>query len=158
MFVDVWMNSKRWYFLMQHHLSIFRKVLSVVNQLNIWRIFLPKKCSSYGAEIDDAASPHSDPALSDNYVFAGWYCRSLIREQNRWCFWLISFWSYTHVRCPDCHGQGSVETKSANPHHCLMPRTMSVLFHRIHIMLVFTYRDASIAVGFLCEGGGLSNT
>ena len=39
-----------------------------------------------------------------------------------------------------------------------MPRKMSVLFHRIHIMLVFTYRDASIALGFLCEGGGLSNT
>ena len=67
---------------MQHHLSILRKVLSVVNQTNIWRNFLPQNVA-YGSAIDDAASPHSDPALSDNYVFAGWYCRSLIREQNR---------------------------------------------------------------------------
>ena len=77
-----------------------------LDQNNIWRIFPPKKML---LTIDDLASPHSDPALSDNYVFAGWYCRSLIREQNRWCFWLISFWSYTHVRCPDYHWQGSVE-------------------------------------------------
>ena len=91
--------------------------------------------------IDDLASPHSDPALSDNYVFAGWYCRSLIREQNRWCFWLIRFWSYTHFRCPDYHWQGRVLKPKVQTLIALvftMPRKMSVLFHRIHIMLVFT--------------------
>ena len=127
---------------MQHHLSIFRKVLSVVNQLNIWRIFLPKKCSSYGAEIDDAASPHSDPALSDNYVFAGWYCRSLIREQNRWCFWLISFWSYTHVRCPDYHWQGSVEDEVGGFASCLYCPWLSVWWGGCSQILIYKPKNA----------------